>query len=204
MMTMMQEATFPGKKELTRALLVGLAAWLVVAANQHAEASDPPAAKASLPEVARDEDEFYAHVDKVNSPTELMVTVLDVWDPMDKLKGPRWPEGKAKVRPTKRLVILEDTVAPKAAEHKKAALEFLDKTLKDSGNEVICTGSNVSVRKESGGEIICITACVFVKKGFTLNNTLVRQGLATTTNPFYKSWQEEAKQKKLGMWRDQK
>jgi endonuclease YncB( thermonuclease family) len=35
-----------------------------------------------------------------------------------------------------------------------------------------------------------------------LNNALVRQGLATTANPFYKSWEEEARKNKRGMWRD--
>ena len=79
--------------------------------------------------------------------------------------------------------------------------DFIRKTLKDSGNEIICTGCRVSVRKESGGEIICITGYVYVKAGFTLNNALVRQGLATTANPLYQSWQQQAKQKKLGMWR---
>ena len=87
---------------------------------------------------------------------------------------------------------------------KKAALDFINKALKESRNEIICTGSSVSVKKESGGEMICITGYVFVRDGVTLNNALVRQGLATTSNPLYKSWQEKAKRKKLGMWRDQK
>ncbi len=149
-------------------------------------------------------DEFYAHVDKVVSATELLVTVLDVWEPMDRVHGPRWPEGKAKVRPTQRTVILEETVAPQAAEQKKAAVESLEKAVKESDGEVLCTGSDVSVKKNAGGEVIAVTGYVFVKKGFTLNNALVRQGLATTTNPIYKAWQDEAKQKKLGMWSDPK
>lgn len=195
------------KKEGQRALLVGFVSLLSLVtafvANQCVRASDPTAATASLPEVDKDEDEFYAHVDKINSPTELMVTVLDVWKPGDKLHGPRWPEGKAKVKPAKRAIILEEIAVPNNAEHKRAALDFVSKTLKESGNEVICTGSSMSVRKESGSEIVCITGYVYVKEGFTLNNALVRQGLATTTNPLYKSWQQQAKEKKLGMWRNQ-
>jgi hypothetical protein len=177
--------------------------WLATAwgVNPYAQASDPPVAT-SLAEVDKDEDEFYAHVDEVISPTELAVTVLDVWNPLDKVRGPRWPAGKAKVKPARRIVILEETSAPNAAEQKKAALDFLRKTLKESDNEILCTGSNVSVRKKAGGESICVTGYVYVKAGFTLNNALLRQGLATTTNPFYKSWEQQAKQKKLGIWRD--
>ena len=119
------------------------------------------------------------------------------------MHGPRWPEGKAKVAPTKRAIIFEDISVPDDAGQRKAALDFLSKTIKESGHEVICTGSSVSVKKESNIEIICITGYVYVKQGFTLNNALVRQGLATTVNPFYKALQEEAKQKKLGIWRDQ-
>ena len=66
------------------------------------------------------------------------------------------------------------------------------------------TGSSVSVKKEDGQEKIYITGCLFVKAGFTLNNALVRNGLATTSNPLYQSWQEQAKRKKLGIWRDAK
>lgn len=196
------------KKQLQGALLVSFFSllWLASAGvvSQYAQAGAPTAAKACLPEVDKDEDEFYAHVDVVNSPTELTVTVLDVWQPIDKLHGPRWPEGKAKVKRTKRVIVLEDISVPNGAGQKKAALDFISKTLKESSNEVICTGSSVSVRKQSGSEIVCITGYVYVKKGFTLNNALVRQGLATTTNPFYKSWQERAKKQKLGIWRDQK
>lgn len=195
------------KKDIKRALVVGYISllWLTTP-NWHSQASEPTKGKTSLPEVAKDVDEFYAVVDKVNSPTELTVTVLDEWNPMDKLNGPRWPEGKAKVKPAKRLVILEDTLGPNNAEQKKAALDFINKIVKESSNEVICTGSSV-VTKKSGE--ICVTGYVFVRKGkdprlFTINNALVLQGLATTTNPFYKSWQQEAKQKKLGIWRDQK
>ncbi len=196
------------KKTIRKALVVQcvILLWLTPAwvGGRFAQGSDPAAAKASLPEVDRDEDEFYAHVDEVNSPTKLTVTVLDVWQPMDKLHGPRWPAGKAKVKPAKRVIILEDISVPDDAQQKKAALDFISKTLKESDNEIICTGSSVSAKKESGSEIIYVTGYVLVRKGFTLNNALVRQGLATTANPFYKTWQEEAKQKKLGIWRDQK
>ena len=194
------------KREIKSALGGGLAGllWLAAAGavNPYAQARDPAAATASLPEVDKNEDEFYAHVDAVVSPTELTVTVLDVWNPLDKVHGPRWPEGKAKVKPTKRLVILEETLAPDTAEQKKAASAFLNKTLQESSNEILCTGSAVSVKKDSGNQVLCVTGYVYVKAGFTLNNALVRQGLATTTNPFYKSWEQQAKQKKLGMWRD--
>ena len=196
------------KKYIKRVLLGALSSLLGLAtvgiANQYAQAGDPTTKTAALPEVDKDDDEFYAHVDNVTSPTELMVTVLDVWNPMDKLHGPRWPDGVAKVKPTKRAVILEDIAVPNNADQKKSALEFISKALKESGNEVICTGSSVSVRKELGGEVICITGYVILKNGTTLNNALVRQGLATTTSPIYKVWQEEAKKKKLGIWRDQK
>ena len=111
------------------------------------------------------------------------------------------PREKRKSNPRKGQSFLEEIAVPNNAEHKRAALDFVSKTLKESGNEVICTGSSISVRKESGGEIVCITGYVYVKEGFTLNNALVRQGLATTTNPLYKSWQQQAKEKKLGMWR---
>jgi hypothetical protein len=192
-----------------KALLVGFVGLLSLTtacvADEDAPGCGPTAAAtAPLPTIDKEDDEFYAHVDAVNSPTELTVTVLDVWEPMDKLRGPRWPEGKARVEPVKRIIILEDISVPDDAEQKKAALEFINNTVKESSNEIICTGSNVSVKKESGGEIVYITAYVFVKKGFTLNNALVRQGLATTSNPLYKSWQEKAKQQKLGIWRDQK
>ena len=100
-------------------------------------------------------------------------------------------------------MILEDITVPDSVEHQKAALDFLSTAVKESGNEVICSGSKVSVRKDSGNEIVCITGYVFVKDGRTLNNAPVREGLATTANPLYKSWQQKAKQKKLGIWRDQ-
>ena len=116
------------KKNIKKAWLVGLVSlsWLATggAVNQCARASDPTVAKASLPDVDKDEDEFYAHVDQVNSPTELTVTVLDVWKPMDKLHGPRWPKGKAKVAPAKRTIILEDISVPNNAEQKNAAQGF--------------------------------------------------------------------------------
>ena len=87
-------------------------------------------------------DEFYAVVDKVNSPTELTVTVLDEWNPMDKLNGPRWPrERQSQTRET--ISNLEDTLGPNNAEQKKAALDFINKIVKESRNEVICTGSSV-------------------------------------------------------------
>lgn len=191
-----------------KALLVGLAglSWLTTGCviGQYAQGCDPTVATESLPEIDKDEDEFYAHVDEITSPTELTVTVLDAWKPMDRLRGPRWPEGKAKVKSTRRILILEDISVPNDAKQKKAAIDFLEKVIKESGNEIICTGSNVSTKKESGSEIVCVTAYVYLKKGFTLNNALVRQGLGTTSNPFYKSWQEKAKQEKLGIWRDQK
>ncbi len=195
-------------KEIRRAVVVVLVGLLALAtagvAKVPAQAAEPNTAKVSLPEAPKDEDEFYVHVDKVISPTELMVTVLDVWQPMDRLRGPRWPQGKAKVQPTTRKIILEETSVPDNAEQKKAALDFIIKTIKESGDELITSGSNIATKKESGREVICITAYVYVKAGFTLNNALVRRGLATTTNPLYFSWQNEAKQKKLGIWRDQK
>jgi hypothetical protein len=194
------------KKAILTPLLVACAALLVLgsdcAGGRDAIGKDPPATSPSLPVVAEDVDEFYARVDKVNSPTELAVTILDVWQPSDKTKGPRWPEGKARVQPAKRIVNLEDTIAPPAAQDRKAAVDFILQALKESANEIVCTGSSVTKKKESGNEIVCVTGYVFVKKGFTLNNALVRQGLATTANPFYKSWEEEARKNKRGMWRD--
>jgi endonuclease YncB( thermonuclease family) len=180
--------------------------WLATACtvSAHAQTCGSTDATASLPEADKDEDEFYVRVDKVISPTELAVTVLGVWQPADRVRGRRWPDGKSKVKPTQRTIILEDITVPDDAEQKNAALDFINTALKESDNEVICSGSSVSVRKESDSEMICITGYVFMKKGVTLNNALVRQGLATTSNPFYKSWQEQAKQKKLGMWRDPK
>jgi endonuclease YncB( thermonuclease family) len=81
-------------------------------------------------------------------------------------------------------------------------MDFLRKSLKESDHEVICTGSSVSVQNRPGGAVISVTGYVYVKHGFTLNNALVARGLATTSNPFYKSWQEKAKQQKLGIWRN--
>lgn len=181
-------------------------AWLVIvwAAVQYGKAGDSTPAKPALPAVADYEDEFYAHVDRINSPTELTVTILDLWDPMDRIKGPRWPNGKAKVKPAERVITLEETFVPANAEDQKAALDFITKALEKSKYEVMCTGSSVVTKNESGKKVVCIKACVFVKDWFTLNNTLVRQGLATTTNPFYKPWEQEAKQKKLGIWRNAK
>jgi hypothetical protein len=196
------------KKEIQGALLAGVVCllWLASAwaVNRYAQADDSTATTTSLPEVDKDVDEFYAHVDEVNSATELTVTILDVWEPRDKLHGPRWPKGEAKVEPTKRAIILEDISVPDDAEQKEAALDFISKTLKESGNEVICTGSSVSVDKQFGDEIICITGYVYVKEGFTLNRGLVRLGLATSTNPVFNSCQEQAGQKKLGIWRNEK
>ena len=181
-------------------------AWLTTASflPQEAGAGDRTPADAALPTVAEDVDEFYAHVDRINSPTELTVTILDLWQPMDKVKGPRWPEGRAKVKPAERIVALEEIAVPGNADDQKAALAFAAKTLRQSKDEVICSGSSVVVGKESGKQTIRIKAYVFVKDGFTLNNALVRQGLATTTNPIYKSWEQEAKQKRLGIWRNTK
>jgi hypothetical protein len=169
-----------------------------------AEAGDAPAKQESLPEAAKDVDEFYARVDEIVSPTELMVTVLDVWNPLDKARGPRWPGGKARVKPARRAVVLEEIAAPDNADDKKQAMDLLRKAIDESGGEVICSGSGVAVKKLAGGEVICVTGYITVKKGFSLNNMLVRQGLATTTNPFYQPWQEEAKRKGLGMWRAKK
>ena len=129
------------KKTVKNALLVGCSALLWLASAwwvvdlQHLQGADPTAKKASLPELPKDEDEFYARVDKVNSPTELTVTVLDAWNPLDKRNGLRWPKGVAKVRPTKRAIILEDISVPDSAEQRKRALDFLQKTLDESGNE---------------------------------------------------------------------
>jgi hypothetical protein len=187
------------KKTINSALLVGFSALLWLASTwwvvnlQHLQAADPTTKKASLPEVAQDEDEFYAHVDRVDSPTELTVTVLDVWNPLDKRYGLRWPAGIAKVKPTKRAIILEDISVPDSAEQRKRALDFVQKTLEESGNEVICSGSSVSVKKQPGGDVICVTGYLSVKKGFTLNAALVRQGLATTTNPSLKPHQPSQK-----------
>ena len=92
-------------RRFNSALIVALVGplWLAAAcvADEHVQGSEATVAKAASPEVDKEEDEFYAHVDKVTSPTELLVTILDVWNPMDKLRGPRWPEGNAKVKPTK-------------------------------------------------------------------------------------------------------
>jgi hypothetical protein len=148
------------------------------------------------------EDEFYARVDEVRSPTELIVTILDIWKPMDKLQGDRWPNGAAKVKPTRRIIVLEETAVPNDPNVVNEAVAFLKKAIRNSNHEIICSGSNVSVRKEPEGETICVVGYVFVKNGLTLNNALVCRGLATTTNPFYQSLQHEAKRKKLGMWRE--
>ena len=164
----------------------------------------PPPVQPTLPAVDQNADEFYARVDRINSATELTVTVLDLWQPLDKVKGPRWPGGKAKVQPAERIVTLEDTSVPANPQDQKAARDCLAEALKQSNNEVICTGSAVSVRREAGKPVVAVTAYVYVKEGFTLNNRLVRLGLATTTNPFYKAWQDKAKQKRLGLWKNAK
>jgi len=171
-----------------------------------AETGEPVLApqKIALPEIGKDIDEFYARVDEVVSPTALRVTILDAWNPEDKLHGLRWPNGEAKVQPAKRTIFLEETSVPNNGDAQKAAVDFVKTLIQKSNHEILCTGSNVAVKKEPQGEVICVTAYVYVKKGYTINNALVRQGLATTSNPFYKSWQEEAKQKKLGIWRDPK
>jgi hypothetical protein len=194
------------QNRIATALLIGMFALLGFAtawiAERPAHAAQPTAANRSLPEFDKDEDEFYARVDAVDSPTELTVTVLDAWRPMDKVQGPRWPNGIAKVKPVKRTVVLEELSGPSDAEQRKSAMDFIRRTLKESDHEVICTGSGISVKKGSGGEMISITAYVYVKKGFTLNNAMVSHGWATTSNPFYREWQEAAKRKKLGIWRD--
>jgi hypothetical protein len=182
--------------------LCGLLGFVAPWVARHAHAAPPTAGSALLPEIDKDEDEFYARVDEVLSPTELRLTVLDVWQPMDKVREPRWPHGIAKVKPAKRTVVLEDLTAAGDAEQRRAAMDFLRKSLKESDHEVICTGSSVSVQNRAGGAVISVTGYVYVKQGFTLNNALVSRGLATTSNPFYKSWQEKAKQQKLGIWQD--
>ncbi len=200
----------PGKPSPPGRLILGFLLLLGLATIDHAplaaQAGEPvsPQSQASLPVADKDIDEFYARVDEVVSPTELTVTILDAWDPKDKWNGLRWPDGKAKVQPAKRTVLLEETSVPKDADAQKAAIHYIKTLVQESNNEIVCTGSNVAVRKDPQGEVICVTAYVYVKKGFTINNALVRQGLATTTNPFYKSWQEEAKQKQLGIWRNSK
>lgn len=168
---------------------------------QSAQGDDPAPSEMSLPEIGEETDEFYARVDKIISPTELLVTVLDIWQPGDKLQGPRWPEGEARVRPASRVVILEDITAPDDAEQQKEALDFLRKTIEESDHEVICTGSNVVVSGDRCDEAVRITGYVYVKEGFTLNRALVRSGLATSANPVHKAIQEQAKQKRLGIWK---
>lgn len=174
--------------------------FAIVLGYFHAGALAAP--ETPLPEADRDVDEFYARVDRIVSPTELRVTILDEWRPTDKIDGERWPNGKARVKPTERTVFLEDISVPSEPRHQKAALEFLRNMVKESEGEVICSGSKVETKKAKDAERICVTGYVFVKPGGTLNNALVRAGLATTENVLYHDVQAKAKRQRLGIWAD--
>jgi hypothetical protein len=140
----------------------------------------------SAPYVDEDTDEFYGRVDSVEAPFELKVTILDVWNPVDKRYGPRWPHGKQKVKQIQKKVVLDDLVAPRTPDEARAVIDFIRESIK-TDNEIIVSGGAVYLHKDW-------PRC--------LNTELVRQGLVATTNPFEFQWMERAKAKKIGIWRD--
>ena len=120
------------------------------------------------PYVDENTDEFYGRVDRVDGPFELTVTILDAWNPMDKKYGLRWPHGKQKVKRIQKKVVLDDLIAPKTADERRAVMDFIKESVK-TDNEIIVSGGAVYLHKDW-------PRC--------LNTELVRQGLVATTNPF--------------------